>query len=144
MDAGDQPRTRIECPSVKAMNRRLIRRLALALIALLAFAQASVVLAACSMERGEMARMATATTGDDCCGPGPEFQPAPQLTNDCLAHCTADLQLCGAPPALVRGPADAPVLLWPDTTRSPPLRAGSEAPPARTIPSRILLHSFLI
>jgi hypothetical protein len=119
------------------MNRRLVRRLAFALIAFLAFAQAGVALAGCIMERGGMANMAAA---GDCCSPAPEFQPVSELKNDCLAHCTADLQLSGLPLALVQAPADAPVLFVPPpsvTCRAPP----SPAPP---IPSRILLHSYLI
>lgn len=120
-----------------AMNRRLVRRLAFALIALLAFAQAGVALAGCFMDRGEMANMETL---GDCCNPSPEFQPAPELKNDCLAHCTADLQLSGLPIGLVQAPADVPVLLVPHPTVPYPA-----APPlARLIPPRVLLHSYLI
>jgi hypothetical protein len=122
---------------VIAMNRRLVRRLALALIAFLAFAQAGVALAGCVMERGGMANMAAA---GDCCSPAPEFQPVAELKNDCLAHCTADLQLSGLPLALVQAPADAPVLLLP----RPSLTYPAAPPPAPPIPSRILLHSYLI
>jgi hypothetical protein len=122
---------------VIAMNRRLVRRLAFALIAMLAFAQAGIALAGCFMERGEMANMATL---GDCCNPTPEFQPAPELRNDCLAHCTADLQLSGLPIALVQAPADVPVLLLPHPA-APYLAA---PPPTPRIPPRILLHSYLI
>ena len=123
--------------AVIAMNRRLLRRFAVALIALLAFAQAGVALAGCFMDRGGMANMAML---GDCCNPAPEFEPVPELKNDCLAHCTADLQLSGLPVALVQAPADAPVLLVPlplATYPPPPL-------PTPSIPSRILLHSYLI
>jgi hypothetical protein len=123
--------------SAISMNRRFIRRLALALIALLAFAQVGVALAGCFMDRGGMASMATL---GDCCSPAPEFQPAPQFKNDCLAHCTADLQLSGLPVGLVQAPADTPVLLLPH----PGLTYPAAPPPAPPIPSRILLHSFLI
>ena len=120
-----------------AMNRRLLRRLALVLIAFLAFAQAGVALAGCFMDRGEMAAMAMQ---GDCCSPAPEFEPAPELRNNCLAHCTADLQLSGLPVGLVQAPAHTPVLVLPRATFPYP----PAPPPVVTLPSRILLHSFLI
>jgi hypothetical protein len=131
------------------MNRRLIRRLALALIAFLAFAQASVVFAACAMDRGEMGPMMVQTsesvsTGDECCAPASVQSPEAQVTNNCFAHCTADLQLTGFPVVLVQEPAATPVLLLPQLERSFPGRAVLEAPPPPTITSRILLHSFLV
>jgi hypothetical protein len=131
------------------MNRRLIRRLALALIAVLAFAQASVVLAACTMDRGEMGPMMAHTSDsgaadEDCCAPAAVHSPEAQVANSCFAHCTADLQLAGFPVALVQVPAATPVLLLPQPERRSPGRAVLEAPPPPTVTSRILLHSFLI
>lgn len=132
------------------MNRRLVRRLALALIALFAFAQASVALAACAMDRGEMGPMMVQTSesaavGDDCCPPASAaFCDDAQLANSCFAHCTADLQLTGFHVVLVHSPEATPVLLLPLLERSFPGRAVLEAPPPPTITSRILLHSFLI
>jgi hypothetical protein len=128
--------------AVIAMNRRLIRRLALALIAFLAFTQASVALAACTMDRGQMAQMGTA--GDDCCGGTEVDAPALPLPNDCVAHCTSDLQLFGGPLALVAAPVTEPVLILP-RLEPPGLRqARLEVPAAGVIPPRILQHSFLI
>jgi len=130
------------------MNRRLIRRLALALIAVFAFAQASVVLAACTMDRGEMGPMMAHTSDsgadEDCCAPAPVHSPGAQVANSCFTHCTADLQMTGFPVALVQVPAATPVLLLPQLEPSPPGRALLEAPPPPTLASRILLHSFLI
>jgi hypothetical protein len=131
------------------MNARLIRRLALALIAVLAFAQASVVLAACTMDRGEMGPMMahasdSGAPDEDCCAPAPVHSPEAQVANNCFAHCTADLQLAGFPVALVQVPAATPVLLLPQPERRSPGRAVLEAPPPPTVTSRILLHSFLI
>jgi hypothetical protein len=125
-----------------AMNRRLIRRLALALIAMLAFAQASIALAACSVDRGEMAQMVA--TGDDCCGTAELQAWEAQLTNDCVAHCTADLQLSRLPIALVHRASDSAVLLLPHRERGSPPTGQVEPLAARVIPPRILLHSFLI
>ena len=131
------------------MNRRLIRRLALALIAVLAFAQASVVLAACTMDRGEMGPMMAHTSesgaaDEDCCALAPVHSPGAQVANSCFTHCTADLQMTGFPVALVLAPAATPVLELPQPERRFQGRALLEAPPPPTITSRILLHSFLI
>jgi hypothetical protein len=112
-------------------------------MALLAFAQASVALAACSMDRGGMAQMVT--VGDGCGDCNAEVKTyVPQYANRCVAHCTADLQLNGLALALVRGPADAPVLLVPRVEPRFLGGAGLEAPPPGAVPPRILLHSFLI
>jgi hypothetical protein len=132
-----------------AMSRRLIRRLAFALIAVLAFAQASVVLAACAMDRGEMGAMMaqvneSGAADEGCCAPASVSLPEAQVVSNCFAHCTADLQLTGFPVALVQVPAATPVLLLPQLEPSPPGRALLEAPPPPTLASRILLHSFLI
>lgn len=131
------------------MNRRLIRHLALALIAFLAFAQASVALAACAMDRGEMGSMAAHTNeggmgGEGCCAPAPVESPEAQVANACFAHCTSDLQLTGFPVVLVQVPAATPVLLLPQLEPGFPGRALLEAQPPPTVTSRILLHSFLI
>jgi hypothetical protein len=131
------------------MNRRLIRRLALALIAFLAFAQASVVVAACAMDRGEMGAMMAQTNengvaGEGCCASDSVASSEAQVANSCFAHCTADLQLTGFPVVLVQVPSATPVLLLPQPERSFPGRALLEAPPPPTVTSRILLHSFLI
>lgn len=107
------------------------------MLALLGFAQASFALAGCVMDRGGMAAMAS--TGD-CCGETPQFEALPQLKNDCRAHCTADLQLSGESAGLVQASADVLVYLLPP--RIVPYPAA--APPARVIPPRILLHSYLI
>jgi hypothetical protein len=125
------------------MNIRLIRRVALWLIATLAFAQASVVLAACTMERGSMAPMLE--MAGDCGDCNTQAEPdAPQYANRCVAHCTSDLQLSGSLAALAVHPADVPVLALPraEVYRVP--RAVAHVSPPGAVPVRILLHSFLI
>lgn len=124
------------------MNLRLIRRLALGLIALLMFAQASVVAAACQMERGTLSQMLQVV--EDCGECDTHVKPSPQYANRCIAHCTADLQLSVLPVALVRAPADVPVLVIAHAERRLPGGLGLEAPPPGAAPPRILLHSFLI
>ena len=125
------------------MNLRLIRRVSIWLIAVLAFAQASVAMAACSMERGSLAPMLEMAEGCGCEGPQVKTD-GPQYANRCVAHCTADLQLAGVAAALVRSPADVPVLVVPRIDPGAVPRTGLESPPPGTVPPRILLHSFLI
>jgi hypothetical protein len=122
------------------MTSRLIRRVAIALLAVYAFGQAGVALAACGMDRGAMAQAMTMPAGDtcnDCAKAG-----ADAVTPLCIAHCTADLQLTGAAPDVVVAPAvQTPTILPIARFRSPPLLA--YLPPG-TLPRRILLHSFQI
>lgn len=124
------------------MNRRFTRRVAIWLIALLAFAQASVAIAACTMDRGSLAPMLE--MGEGCGDCRTEIKPdAPQYANRCVAHCTADLQLSGSHAALAVHPADGPVLVLPRLALpGAPPPVDRVAPPA--VPVRILLHSFLI
>ena len=67
-----------------------------------------------------------------------------KFDNRCFAHCTADLQTVGHGIALVRSPADAPVLAVPSTERRAPLRVAFEGPRPGTPPPRILFASLLI
>jgi len=125
------------------MNVRLTRRVSLWLIAMLAFAQVSVAIAACSMDRGSLAPILEMAEGCGDCTT--EIKPdAPQYANRCIAHCTADLQLSGSFAALAAHPAEAPVLVRPraEVYRVP--RAAHEPSPPGAPPVRILLHSFLI
>jgi len=124
------------------MNPRILRRVSIWLIAMVAFAQASVASAACQMDRGSLRPMLEVAHD---CGCETHVKPySPQYANRCIAHCTADLQLSGLPAALVQAPAHAPVLLLPRVERRVPGSAGLDAPPPGAAPPRILLHSFLI
>lgn len=122
------------------MNARTIRRIALALIALLVYAQGSVALAACTMDRGEMAR---AMAGHDCCDTSSD-QSEPRLGNVCLAHCTAGLQAFELPVALVRAPADAAVLTVPVVDAESPDPRGHSVQVTPAVPPRILFQSLQI
>ncbi|MEX2198052.1 MAG: hypothetical protein WD886_04530 [Burkholderiales bacterium] len=117
---------------------------ALLLLGALAFAHASVSMAACSMERGAMGEVLAAETEAPCdCGTNiTEFGPL--YANRCHAHCTADLQLAGTAMAImvdaVRGAAHF--------VPRAPVRAGRlrsrEPSPIAAVPKRIQLHSFLV
>ena len=122
------------------MTFRLVRHIAIALLAFYAFGQASVAFAACGMNRAAMAQ-AMAMPGDQTCDECPTAG-ADAVTALCVAHCTVDLQITAAPDAVA-----APAVAGPLTAiavprfRSPPIPAylSPGAPPRR-----ILLHSFQI
>jgi hypothetical protein len=122
------------------MNARAVRRIALALIALLVYAQGSVALAGCTKNRGDMAR---AAAGHECCDTT-DVQPGPGLVNGCLSHCTADLQLFEPPATLVRAPADTSVLTVPVAGADSPDPRAHAASSTPVVPPRILFQSFLI
>ncbi len=128
------------------MNRRIRRFLSGLLLALLAFSQASTVLAGCRMDRGAMALAAVqARMPAECpeaAGSADAGMPMPPA--GCVAHCTMDLQAFSTSLDAMHAPAAAPILVayWvaePAVGRLVPC----PAPPPR-IPTRILLHSFLI
>jgi hypothetical protein len=125
------------------MNLRVIRRVSIWLIAMLAFAQASVAIAACTMDRGSLAPMLEMT--GDCGDCKTQVKPdAPQYANRCVAHCTSDLQLSGSLAALAVHPAAVAVLVLPRVEAYRLPRAVAELSPPGAVPVRILLHSFLI
>lgn len=124
--------------------RRVKCLIAALVLGTLAFAQASVSLAACSMERGSVGQVIAAETSAPCeCGTvATEFGPL--YANRCLAHCTADLQLSAVPVAMADISACSHVLLVPHARSAVARATGLRAPPLGTPPPRILLHSFLI
>lgn len=124
------------------MTSRLIRRIAIALLAFYAFGQASVALAACGMDRSEMAQsmaMPAGGTCDDCAKTAGD-----SVTALCVAHCNADLQVAGTAPDAVVAPAaiiESILAVAIPRFRSPPVAV--YLPPGAP-PRRILLHSFQI
>ena len=126
------------------MAVRLKRRIALLTLALLAFAQASVAFSSCSMDRGTMGSAMAADNDEfaaDCETP---ITTTPSSANLCALHCTWDLQIGGVGVALLRSPADVPILTVALPHAVPAPRTGLRAPPSGAPPHRILLHSFLI
>lgn len=124
------------------IKTRTRRWAAIFVIAALAFTQASVAFAACSMDRG-MLGPAMAILAGGSCDACEMAKPAP-MNGKCVAHCTADLQQVSYP--VVIAPALAPMpLLWvskPPEPATPP--KGLTARPPGAPPHRVLLHSFLI
>ncbi|HEV8110814.1 MAG TPA: hypothetical protein VGP97_25145 [Burkholderiales bacterium] len=129
------------------MPARLRRRIALVLLALLAFAQVNVALAGCFMDRASLASV-TATTPDmdgtcDGCSMPPSG-PAHQISNVCIVHCTSDLQLTTADIPLVFDAVEIPIFVVPPFESPPLAKSALDGPPVAAPPRRILLHSFLI
>lgn len=124
------------------MSRSLLRRTAILLSALFLFAQGSVALAACAMDRGSMAPAMEMAADTECdCG---EMQTNTTPSAKCVAHCTADLQLSGAAFVLVRAPSASAVLHVVAFRNSAIEVVPGKVPLRSGVPPRILLHSFLI
>lgn len=126
------------------MKRCLFRRVAIALIGLLIYAQASVTLADCPMDRGMLSLTLGAGEKQPCGDCGTAVSAFGSLyANRCVSHCTADLQLAGLPVALVPHATYTPIFVF-----EPPVvdfgLAALHAPPPGAVPRRILLHSYLI
>jgi hypothetical protein len=124
--------------------RRVKSLVAALVLGALAFAQASVSLAACSMERGSVGQVIAAEASAPCdCGTmATEFGPL--YANRCLAHCTFDLQLSSVPVAMADIGTCSHTLLVPQARSAVARATGLLAPPAGVPPPRILLHSFLV
>jgi hypothetical protein len=125
-------------------SRTLKRWIALLLLAATTFAQASVALAGCELERRTVARLVAIADETAC---GCEVGTAghgPLVTNRCFAHCTADLQIAGLAVAIVPGACDSAVLHLARPSPLAALRADPGVPAGDAVPIRILLHSFLI
>ncbi|MGQ0509994.1 MAG: hypothetical protein ACT4P9_05210 [Betaproteobacteria bacterium] len=124
------------------LTRSLRRFTAVLLLAALALAQSSVTLAACDMDRQAMAQ-AMADGAMDCdCGGG-EAGPQESVSNRCVAHCTAELQIAATVVAIIGTPPRAEAFVPPQ--RDPPAMAAKRhCPPRAGIPMRILLHAFLV
>jgi len=128
------------------MRRSIKRWLAIMLLGTLGFAQASLALTACAMDRGQLADMLSAQS-HECCdetasAPCDESMAVP--ANVCFTGSTADLQAVAA--AVLNADAPVQVVAWlvPDPQPEYVLAARSPAPPPKALPPRILLHSFLI
>ena len=126
------------------LTRALRKWIAVLTLGALGFAQASVSLAACSMERGTISDVLAAKTSTPCdCGTAmTEFGPL--FANRCVAHCTSGLQLSGAAAAIAHVAAPAPTLVRPRAQQRVTWRRRAQLPPVASVPKRIQLHSFLV
>src|SRR5260221_11448677 len=123
---------------------RLKRRVAMFTLVMLAFAQASVTLSGCAMDRGTMSTAMAADNDEsraDC--EMPITKTSPQKANLCALHCTWDLQAASGAVAVDRSPADWHIAAVALPRSAPARRPGLHAPPSIPPPHRILLPSFL-
>lgn len=125
------------------VNRKTRRWLSVLLLAVLAFAQANVALAACQIDRAEMGAAAAAPM-DGGCDCRMAADGAAPLDNACVVHCTADLQVFGYAVALVREARDVLVFVLRLPLAAPVAARSSDQSPPGSPPARIMLHSFLI
>jgi hypothetical protein len=127
------------------MTRRIKRWLSILLLGALAFSQASLVLAACAMDRSGLTQMLSAPAADhDCCDEATTPQGGdamPMSASMCAIHTTSDLQAFNAFPVAVTAKA-----ISARYTHEHPLQLAAPpvvAPP-KAVPPRILLHSFQV
>lgn len=126
------------------IKTRTRRWAAILVLAALAFAQANVAFAACFMDRGMLGGAMAMSAGEACDACDMPKQAAMDSPNQCVAHCTADLQQVSHPVVIVPSPVPMPVL-WVSQPQGPPNPPkGLMARPPGTPPHRVLLHSFLI
>ena len=124
------------------IKTRIRRWAAVLVLAALAFAQANLAFAACSMDRG-MLGAATATAGDHDCEAKDMAEPA-AIDAKCVAHCTTDLQQVAQPGAVAPGSV-AVLVVWMVPPQAAPVGPkGLTGRPPGAPPHRVLLHSFLI
>lgn len=128
--------------TIPGMSRRLRRLTATWLLALLGFAQGSLAIAGCVMDRAELPQVLTGTAPHDCCDEAGGQAMSP---NGCVTQSTSDLQVVGAPivPAAV-APSLQAVLVVASLPPGVSARWAAEIQPPTVVPPRILLHSFLI
>jgi hypothetical protein len=126
------------------MSVRLKRRIALLLLAMLAFAQANMAWASCAMDAGMMASVMAGAGDDPCKGcDTPPGDSRDQISSVCAAHCATGDQPAAVPAALMLSRTDVAVLTLPHRIfEARP--TGLDGPPCGAPPRRILLHSFLI
>lgn len=126
------------------MPVRLKRRIALLLLAVLAFAQVNVALAGCAMDRGMMASAMAGTAEHSCGGcDTPLADSRDQIASVCATHCATNDQPAAVPAAVTLPAIQRSVLVLPRLVLDA-RPTGLDGPPSGAPPRRILLHSFLI
>lgn len=126
------------------MPTRLKRRIALLLLAVLAFAQVNVALAGCAMDSGTTTSAMAGTADDPCKGcDTPPTNSHVQVSSVCATHCATADQPTAVPAAVMLPTIQRTVLVLPRFVFDA-RPTGLDGPPSGAPPRRILLHSFLI
>src|SRR6266446_1632387 len=96
------------------MPARLKRRIALLLLAVLAFAQVNVALASCAMDSGMIASVTAGTADDPCKGcDTPPGNSSDQISSVCATHCASADQPAAVPAAVTLPAIQRSVLVLP-------------------------------
>lgn len=114
------------------------------MLAAIAFLQMSLAFSDCQLDRASLADTLRSSMSEPCHEEAVVAKHWVKFENRCFAHCTADLQTVGHGVALIRNPADAPVLALPPAQLRMPVRVAFEGPRPGTPPPRILFGSLLI
>ena len=126
------------------MSRRSKHLWSLVLLVTLGFAQSTLVLAACAIDRANLAQV-LAAQDMQCCDTDTMTgdSAAPMTPTLCLAHSTTDLQALGTPILLGHPPSLMPLSFY--VPRFDALAVeGWSVPPPNVIPPRILFQSFQV
>jgi hypothetical protein len=117
---------------------------AIVVLAAIAFTHASLAFSDCQLDRTALAATMRSSASEPCEHGGLVAKDWIKFENRCFAHCTADLQTVGHAVALVRSPADAPVLALTLAEPVSVARIAFDALQPAAPPPRILFRSFLI
>jgi len=124
------------------MRRRLRRSICILLLGAIGFWQVSLVVAACEMDRADLAKVLSTKGGGECCDGAAMDDGMPMAAASCVAHATSDLQILGVSLSLDH-PQSAVVALY-VPPRHPPATKGRVLARSPAVPPRILLHSFQV
>jgi|SRR5688572_4641708 hypothetical protein len=127
--------------TMRARGKRS-RWVVILVLAALGFTQASLAFSGCQFNRAALSA-AMRSAASDPCYEADTMAPI-QFTNRCFAHCTADLQTVGSAVALVRSPADSPVLILVTAEPRSFARIEFDAHWPGAPPPRILFRTLLI
>ena len=114
------------------------------LLAAIGFMQASLAFSGCQLDLAALSATLRSSVSHPCDEAGIVAKAWIKFTNRCFAHCTADLQTVGDAVALVRSPADAPVLAVAPLQPLSLARSAFDTPQPGTPPPRILFRSLRI
>jgi hypothetical protein len=122
----------------------LRRRIAFALLVVLALAQVNVAVAGCLTERGGSSMSSMVLTSSDMQAPCDGCQAPEHMSNACVLHCTSDPQLTRSFESSVVPGIERPFYRIARIEERSHAHWALDGPPVAPPPRRILLHSFLL
>src|SRR5436190_8590505 len=127
------------------MRRRLRHSICILVLGAIAFSHVSLVVAPCEMDRANLAQVLSPASGEDCCD-GAAMDDGgvmPMTPTSCVAHATSDLQILGVALPFDHLTQSAVVALYLPLPHLPAIKSRA-LPLSRSVPARILLHSFQV